>query len=169
MDVIVGAPGGDTISASAISGNIGAATPTFILGGAGNDTLNAAGMTGSVWFVGGGGADKMTAGTGAATFIYDSVADSTATTMDLISGFIAATDKIDLTGLGLSLTVAGSINSNGKNGALLSSDSVGWQTSGGNTFVYVNTSGGKESTALANMKIELSGSIPLASGSIVHL
>ena len=43
-----------------------------------------------------------------------------------------------------------------------------WQTSGANTFLYVNTSNRSETLSSANMKIELQGAIALTSGNISH-
>ena len=45
---------------------------------------------------------------------------------------------------------------------------AGWQTSGGNTFVYVNTTGAAVSVGAANMEIELEGSVSVASGNVLH-
>ncbi len=170
IDVVVGAAGSDTISLATLSANLGKATPTFVFGRGSNDVLNGTGMTGPVWFSGGAGADQMTAGTGADTFEYGSVSDSTASAMDVISHFNAGLDKIDLSGLGVTLAIAGTISGSGKGSTVnsLAAHSVGWQTSGGNTFIYVNTSGAKESITAANMKIELAGSISLSSNNILH-
>jgi len=112
----------------------------------------------------------MTGGSGADNYMYGSKTESTNTAMDIITNFSAAMDRIDLTGLGSALQVAGSIPSNGKgpNANNLAAHSVGWQTNGGNTFVYVNTSGAKEGIASADMKIELLGSVSLTSGNIIH-
>ena len=170
VDVIVGSSGNDTISVATLSANLGTATPTFVYGRTGNDTLIGSGMTGNLWFVGGGGADKMTGGSGVNTYVYDSTSDSTSSVMDIITNFKASVDRIDLTGLGTALQYAGSIQSSRKsaNSNVIAAHSVGWQTSGGNTFVYVNTSGAKESITASNMKIELMGSPSLGSGNFLH-
>ena len=84
--------------------------------------------------------------------------------MDIITNFHASLDRIDLTGLGLKLSYDGKLRSTS-----IAADSVGWQTSHGNTYVYVNTTGSSESLTAANMKIDLVGSISLTSGNIVHL
>jgi hypothetical protein len=171
VDLIVGSSGGDTISAAALSANLGTAVPTFIFGRDGSDTLSAAGMTGNVWLIGGAGADKMTGGSGANSYMYGAPTDSTNAAMDIITNFNVGMDRIDLSGLGAVLQVAGSINSNGKgaNANTLGAHSIGWQTSGGNTFVYVNISGSKESIGATNMKMELMGSVSLGSNNITHV
>jgi hypothetical protein len=162
FDVVVGGSGADTVSLATISGALGVAAPTFVYGLAGNDVLNGSGMTGKLWLDGGAGADTMTGGSGANTYLYDSVSDSTASAMDIITNFHAAADQIDLRGLGIALQYDGKIKSK------LAADSVGWQNSGGNTFVYVNTTAGAVNTSAANMKIELLGGISLSSGNILH-
>ena len=45
----------------------------------------------------------------------------------------------------------------------MASDTIGWQQSGGNIFLYVNTSNKIESLTSADMKIELLGEIFLRS------
>ncbi len=165
LDVIVGSSAGDTVSVATLTGALGAGTASFVYGLGGNDTLTASGMTGKTWFVGGGGADRMTGGSGVNDYLYGAVSDSTAAAMDVITNFHAAADMIDLTGLGTALSYAGKIGATNK----LAAGSVGWQVSGGNTFVYVNTSTASESLTAANMKIEMLGSLSLGTGNIVHL
>jgi hypothetical protein len=84
--------------------------------------------------------------------------------MDVITNFHAATDAIDLTGLGVALKYAGKLKPDNIGG-----NSLGWQASGGNTFVYVNNPGGTEKLAAADIKIELPGAPSLASGNFAHL
>ena len=163
FDVVVGGSGADTVSVATLSGALGVATPTFVYGLAGSDVLNGSGMTGKLWLDGGAGADTMTGGSGANTYLYSSASDSTASAMDIITNFNAAADQIDLRGLGIALKYDGKLKS-----TKLAADSVGWQNSGGTTFVYVNTTAGTESTSAANMKIELQGGISLSSGNILH-
>jgi hypothetical protein len=170
LNVVVGSGDNDTISAVTLSGNLALAAPAFVLGGAGNDTISATGMTGNVWLSGGAGADKMTGGSGVNTYMYSATSDSTSSVMDIITNFNASVDRVDLTGLGTALQYAGSIQSNGKGlkANVIAAHSVGWQTSGGNTFVYVNTSGAQEGIGASNMEIELVGSLSLGSGNFVH-
>jgi hypothetical protein len=162
FDVVIGGSGGDTISLSALTGSLAASTPTFIYGLAGADTLNGTGMTGQLWFIGGAGADTMTGGSGVNHYLYAAIGDSTPKGMDIITNFHAAVDMIDLTGLGSSLRYAGQV------GTRLAAHSIGWQISGGNTFISVNNSGSTESLTAVNMKIELRGSISLSSANILH-
>ncbi|HEX8193294.1 MAG TPA: M10 family metallopeptidase C-terminal domain-containing protein, partial [Allosphingosinicella sp.] len=63
----------------------GGASADTITGGAGADQLH-----------GGGGADVLTGGAGADLFRYSLVSDSTAGATDIVNGFVAGTDKIDL-------------------------------------------------------------------------
>lgn len=158
VSVIVGTNSIDTISVATVSANLGKSTPTFVYGQGSADTLNGNGMTGNLWFAGGGGGDRMTGGSGTDTYIYNSASNSTSSAMDIITNFNVGMDRIDLTSLG-ALQYDGSIQSNGKNGNTIAAHSVGWQVSGGNTFVYVNTSGAKENIAASNMKIELAGNL----------
>lgn len=168
IDFIVGSGSADTVSVAALTSGLGlsTATPTFVYGLAGNDSLNASGMTGRMWFVGGAGADTLTGGSGVNDYLYGAVADSTPGSMDVITNFHAAADLIDLSGLGLTLSNAGKI---GSHTSKLGTDSFGWQTSGGNTFVYINTSSATEALSSTNMKIELVGSVSLGTANFAHL
>lgn len=169
LGVVVGSGSGDTINLASLAGSLGTALPEFVYGLGGADTINGSGMTSNLWIVGGAGADTMTGGSGPNDYIYGAISDSTAAAMDLITNFHTATDLIDLRGLGIHLNYAGRISSGfGGFGTTLAADSVGWQTSGGNTFVYVNTSGTSESLTSTNMKIELAGSLRLTSSDIAH-
>lgn len=161
LSVIVGSIGTETVNVAGLVGS--ASTPSFIYGGSGNDTITGAGMTSKLWIAGGAGADTMTGGNGANVYQYGSAGDSTASAMDVITNFHASTDLLNLTGLGTKLNYVGQIS-----GSKLAAGSVGWQVSNGNTFVYVNTSGGAERLSSTNMKIDLSGSIALTSGNIAH-
>jgi Ca2+-binding RTX toxin-like protein len=163
FDVVVGSSGSDTVSLATL-GSLATATPTFVYGLAGKDTINGTGMTGELWFVGGKGADTMTGGSGVNDYLYGATSDSTAHKMDIIANFDVTKDLIDLTGIGGSaLAYAGQIT-----GTKLAAHSVGWKPIGGNTFVYVNTSGSSESITGTNMKIELLGSLSLTSSNILH-
>ena len=149
VDVVVGSAGADSISLSTLG--LAASTPAFIYGLAGADVIDATGMTSSFTFIGGAGADTMTGGAGANIYTYAAATESTASAMDIITNF-GAQDSLDLTAItGLSSPTALG------NATTLASRSVGWQTSGGNTFVYVNTTGGTATLAAAAMKIELLG------------
>ena len=161
LNVVVGSGGADTVQLSALAAS-SAAVPTFVFGLAGADHISAAGMTGQVWIQGGGGIDIMTGGSGANSYLYGAASDSTSSAMDIITNFNAASDLINLSGIGSTLKYAGQVNGS------LAGHSVGWNVSGGNTYLYVNTGGGKESLTGTNMKIELQGSISLSSNNILH-
>lgn len=165
LDVIVGTASNDTINLAALSGALGTSTPTFIYGLAGNDRINGTGCAGKLWIDGGAGADMLTGGSGVNDYIYTAASDSTATAMDVITNFKSGSDLIDLTGLGITLKVAGTV---GKNKSL-AAGSIGWQSSNGNTYVYVNTSAGSEAITGTNMNIDLAGSVSLSSSNFVHL
>jgi len=171
LDVIAGSTDSDTISIATLSAHLGLDTPTFVYGGQGSDTLVGSEMTGRLWLTGGADGDQMTSGGGVDIYVYGSTSDSTSSAMDVITNFSAASDRIDLSGLGIALQYAGAIPSNGKGAKVnvLGAHSVGWQVSGGNTFVYVNTSGSKENLSATNMKIELAGSVSLNGENIMHV
>jgi hypothetical protein len=177
VDVVVGSGGNDTIQLATLVGAVSTGTPTFVYGLGGADRIDATGMTGKLWLDGGAGADVMTGGSGVNEYMYGAAGDSTAVAMDIITNFHAGADLIDLTGLGTSLSYAGLLpattggHGKGHTGTnlVLPAHSVGWQSSGGNTFVYGNTSGSAESVAGADIKIELQGSVSLVSGNFLHL
>ncbi len=176
LDVVVGSSGNDTINLATLLGAGSTATPSFVFGQGGNDTINGTGMTSKLWIDGGAGADVMTGGSGANVYLYGAVSDSTPTSMDVITNFHAS-DLIDLTGLGISLSNAGSLpatitTGHGKNASttnqVLGAHAFGWQASNGNTLVYVNTGSASEALGAANMKVELQGSIALTSANFLH-
>jgi hypothetical protein len=165
VNVVVGSSANDTIKLSSLSGVVTSA-PTFIYALAGNDTVSGTGMTGKLYFVGGAGADTLTGGSGVNDYEYGAVGDSTTSTMDVITNFKVAVDLIDLTGIGTKLTYAGAIASTG---TAIAADSIGFQDSGGNTFVYVNATSASEKLTAASMKIELQGTIALTTSNFAHL
>ena len=176
-DVVVGSSGNDTINLTALVGSGSTATPSFVFGLGGSDTIDGAGMTSKLWIVGGAGADVMAGGSGVNGYIYGATSDLSFAAPDTITDFHAASDLIDLTGLGSSLSWAGKLpasitTGHGKHAAttnnVLPAHSFGWQTSGGNTFVYVNTSSGAVAVGAANMEIELQGSVSLTSSNFLH-
>ena len=165
LNVVVGSSGNDNVSLATLVGGLGTASPAFIYGLGGADTINAAGMTGSLWITGGAAADTMSGGSGADHYLYGATNDSTNTSTDIITNFNPSMDVIDLTGLGSSLKYAGELNPKGR----LNAHSVGWQTSGGNTFIYANTSSSNGSAGSTAMKIELLGKMTLAADNILHV
>jgi Peptidase M10 serralysin C terminal len=164
INVVIGGSGGDTINLASIGGIV-AAAPTFIYGIGGADTINGAGMTGTLYFDAGTGADRMTGGSGHNVYEYGAASDSTASAMDIISNFNTATDRIDLTGLSSRFSSVAALSTTA---TTLAAGAIGWQVSGGNTFVYANTSGRTESLGSTNMKIELQGAIALTAANISH-
>ena len=163
LDVVVGTSGSDTITLSSLVGALSPDTPNFIYGLGGGDTIDASGMAGPVWFAAGAGGDIMTGGSGVNDYLYGARSDSTRSFMDIIKNFHTGMDIIDLTGLGTGMRDAGQITN-----SRLAAHSVGWQVNGGNTFIYVNTSGERESPGGANMKTELEGVVALSGSDIQH-
>lgn len=72
-------------------------------------------------------------------------------------------DKLDLSGVSTSLV----FQSAQLSGSTIQPNTIDWQRSGGNTFVYVNTSGSTESLGGANMMIEQTGNLTLTSKNVV--
>ena len=166
VDVVVGlGKGSNTINLASIPLIVPSA-PTFIYDLGGSDTINATGMTGKLFISSGQGADTITGGSGVNDYLYGSTNDSSLTAMDIITNFHAALDILDFTGLGGKPLTVGALASNATS---IGANAIGWQTSGGNTFVYVNTSGNSAALTSASMKIELLGAIPLTSANIAHL
>jgi hypothetical protein len=167
FDVVVGDNNGDTINLATGSHNLGisAETPTFVYGRSGADTISASGMTGPVWIAGGAGADTLTGGSGPNTYLYGAAAESTPAMFDTITNFHVALDRIDLSGIGLK---ALHFQASQFTGSALSPDTIAWQVSGANTFVYVNTSSAGEPPGHADMEIVLNGKLTLTESNFVH-
>ncbi len=164
IDVVVGGNGNDTIFVSGLPG-IAESSPTFIHGLGGNDTMNGTGMMGPLYFDGGAGADTMTGGSGTNVYEFGAAADSSRSTMDIVTNFNVAVDLIDLTGIISPLVSIGQL---ALAATSIAPASIGWQTSNGDTFVYVNTSNRYETLPAANMEIGLSGSIALTDANFAH-
>jgi len=160
-------------------------TKTFTMGSTNNigdglggiDTLT--GGNGTDYLVGGtaddnlqgnGGADQLVGGNGHDTFVYAATSDSTHAAFDTILDFTlngGNSDLIDLTGLGSApLTFdAAAISGN----ATVATHHIAWEPSGGNTILYVNTSGSPETANVnTDMEIHLTGITSIASGDILH-
>ncbi len=164
FDVVVGRGGRDVISTATLG--IAATTPTFIYGLGGRDTIDASSLTGPAWIAGGRGADTMTGGSGPNIYLYGSTRESAPSAFDVITNYNVSRDKIDLSGLGptpLSFQASPIVGN-----AAIANHSIAWQISGANTFLYVNTSGGPETRANADMKIELLGHLSLTGSTIIH-
>jgi hypothetical protein len=162
FEIVVGSPGANTINLSTLG--IAASTRTMVYGLAGKDTLNGSGMSGRMWFIGGPGADTMTGGAGSNTYLYAATGDSTPSAFDVITNFNTALDLIDFTGIGTTPLsfIATQLSTT------IPARSIGWEQSGGNTFVYVNTSTSSKSLGAANMEIELNHTLSLAAGNVLH-
>jgi VCBS repeat-containing protein len=166
VNVVVGQGSGSGVINLAGLPSMVAGTPTFVYDLGGADRIDGTGMTGPLWLNGGQGADTMTGGSGANTFLYGAANDSTQTAMDILNNFHVATDLIDLTGLGTKFTAVGALAASA---TTLGAAAIGWQASGGNTFLYANTSNKSVALGAASMKIELLGTIPLLDTNIQHL
>ena len=86
--------------------------------------------------------------------------------MDIITNFHATTDMLDFTGLGSKFTSVGALAASATS---IAGGAIGWQTSGGNMFIYANTSGNSQALTAAAMKIELLGTVGLTGNNFVHL
>ncbi len=160
LDLIVGSSGSDIIQVGSLASH---STPTFVYGLGGGDTISGTGMTKTLWFAAGpGGRDTFTGGGGANQYMFSNVDDSPASAMDHVTNFHAGTDLLDFSDISTALKYQGNLT-----GTTINADSVGWQRSGGNTFVYVNTGSSSASLSAANMEIELQGTIALASKNFV--
>ena len=136
INIVAGGHGGDTIDLASLPG-IATRAPTFIYGLGNGASVDGTGMTGTLYFDSGAGADTMTGGSGANVYEYGSAAGSSSSAMDIITNFNVAVDLIDLTGLGTSFSTAAALAGTDTS---IGAGSIGWQTSGGDTFVYANTS-----------------------------
>jgi hypothetical protein len=155
---------GDTCNLAALlaTAGLGTATPTVAYGLGAAETIDASGLTGPAWLLRAGSGDTFIAGTGADTFLFAAAAESPPAAMDVIGNFGSA-DVLYFSGLGASLSNAGSLVA----GGTLAAGSVAWQQSGGNTFVYVNTSGTAEAVGSTDMAIELKGTVALGGANFV--
>ena len=166
VNVVVGQGSGTgTINLAGLPSMV-ASTPTFVYDLGGSDQINGSGMTGKLLIDGGQGADVMTGGSGANTYLYGAATDSTVSSMDIITTFNPGADLIDLTGLGTKLTSIGALPASA---TTVGATSASWQVSGGNTFLYVNTTNKAVAFGSATMKMELLGTPALTAGNIAHL
>lgn len=159
VNVVVAASGTDTITLASLPGIVTSA-PTFIGGLGGYDTVNGTGMSGPLYFDCGTGVDVMAGGGGQNVYEFAAGAGvpATGSVQDIVTNFKASVDLIDLTWVGSRFMGAGGL---GAAATTIAADSVGWQTSGGDTFVYANTSNQPEPLSATGMKIELEGIIAL--------
>ncbi len=160
LDLIVGSSGSDIIQVGSLASH---SAPTFVYGLGGGDTIDGTGMTNSLWFAAGpGGGDTLTGGGGVNRYMFSNVNNSPASATDLVTNFHAGADLLDFSGISTARKCQGSLT-----GTTINADSVGWQQSGGDTCVYVNTGSASASLGAASMEIELQGTIALASKNFV--
>ncbi len=162
VDIVVGSSGTDIINLATLMGS-GSTARAFVFGLGGNDTINGAGIAGKLWIEAGVGAETLTGGSAANTYVYGAASDSTPTAMDVITNFDTAADVINLVNLGTKLSYAGDIT-----GTTLAANSFGWQVSGSNSFVDVNNTSASVSLGAVPMKIELNGILTLTAANFSH-
>lgn len=154
LDLIVGTGGSDVIQVGSLTGK---SVPTFIYGLGGGDTIDGTGMTSSLWFAAGpGGGDTLTGGSGVNRYMFSGVADSPVSALDVVTNFHGA-DLLDFSGISSALADQGSLT-----GTTINAHSLGWQQSGSDTLVYVNTGSAAASLSASSMEIALQGTIALA-------
>ncbi len=112
-----------------------------IVGGAGNDIFY--GNAGANRFTGGGGADRIIATGTSERFIYTDVTDSTSTTHDIITGFVASTDRFDLetTVTGVDTAVTSGLLRAGTFDTNLAADIGSAQLAAGHAVLFTASSG----------------------------
>jgi hypothetical protein len=99
-------------------------------------------------------------GAGNDTFAYTAATDSSqgAGNFDTIADFTHGADKIDLTNIaGINATPSSVQGALANTSTLVNAHDIAWIESGGNTIVYVNTTGSAETQASAQMEIVLTG------------
>lgn len=161
LDVVVGSTGQTTLTLAQLAG-FSPNVPYFIYPGSGNNvSVDASGLSARAVFFAGAGSNSFTGGSGVNDYVFGSTTDSTA---DIIRNFHTSKDLLDFTGITTRLGFAGAIN-----GASLAADMIGYEVSGGNTYVYVNTSGVAESLGKTDMRVELLGNLTIGAANIVHL
>nr|WP_325249235.1 M10 family metallopeptidase C-terminal domain-containing protein [Amylibacter sp.] len=136
-DLLRGDKGRDTLS-----GNSG---DDLLMGGKGGDHLKGGG--GHDTLIGGSGREVMTGGTGADVFAFNSLSDSTTTSIDKITDFGRGRDVIDLTGLEGSFTFLHKADFTG------TGKEVNFVRDGSDTIVQIDGTG----DGIVDMKITLSG------------
>jgi hypothetical protein len=160
LDIVVGSSTQSSLELAKVSG-FSAATPVFIYPSSRNDvSVDATGLSAKAVFFAGAGADVFTGGSGVNDYVFGSTTDSMA---DVIKNFHVSTDIVDFTGLSTKFSFDGVIS-----GATLAADSIGYETSGGNTYVYANTSGAAEALNKTNMRVELLGNLKLTSANFLY-
>ncbi|WP_296715188.1 Ig-like domain-containing protein [Rhodoblastus sp.] len=149
---------GGNLNAGADNGAItvvttGTAGHTILTGG-GKDTITASHGGDTIQAGGGGDSINVLGRSVNDVFIYSAVGDSlnTSSGHDTITGFLAAGDTVNFSGIDPSLTDVGLL------GGAIAAHSFGWGYSGGSAKIYVNNTGGALSTSSTSlMEITLTG------------
>ncbi|HEX8126580.1 MAG TPA: cadherin domain-containing protein [Allosphingosinicella sp.] len=173
-DTVMGTSGSDTISATSATLALRTSNEEdLVFGRGGNDTIMGMGGDDEIYgedgndtLVGGAGADKLSGGLGKDQFTYNDVSESTAASRDLITDFSRSQgDKISLSGID-----ANSLLSANQAftfiGTLAFSNVAGqlrYETSGGVTTIFGDVNG----DGIADLQIQLSGSVPLIASDFV--
>lgn len=108
IEKLIGSKYNDTFTGNSLANSLtGGAGNDLLKGASGNDILN--GGTGNDVLTGGSGRDQLTGGSGADRFDFNSAAESglSSTVRDVISDFVRGVDKIDLSTIDASTSVAG--------------------------------------------------------------
>ena len=108
IEKLIGSKYNDTFTGNSLANSLtGGAGNDLLKGASGNDVLN--GGTGNDVLTGGSGRDQLTGGSGADRFDFNSAAESglSSTVRDVISDFVRGVDKIDLSTIDASTSVAG--------------------------------------------------------------
>ena len=167
---VTGQAGGDTVIA--VGGNTMTITDTSDTGAAigGHNTVDATGGGNTVTITdagsdtirlsGNGNTVSLLAGNSDTIVLADTPAGSN--NYDMITGFIGGTTRVhDTLGFSASTgltTYADKLSSN----STLASNSVGWLSQAGNTFIYANTTGQAAAVSSLNPVVELQGKVTLA-------
>jgi hypothetical protein len=165
VNVVVGDSGNDSIVLASVPGIVTSA-PTFIYGLGGHEILNGGQMTSALYFNSGTGNDVEGGGAGTDEYEFSlNPGEASGSVWDIVVNFRVAADRLDLTWVGCRFSGASALD---PSATTIAANSIGWQDSGGNTYVYANTTGRTEALGATDMKIELQGNIPLTSGNFVH-
>jgi hypothetical protein len=131
---------------------VGGLSTTELTGADGRDLIDSHGANATV--TGGGGADRMVAGSGQNTFLYQAASDSTADASDTIAGFRHGVDKIDFGSIPGIQTANGQVQYQGElwgpGEHTLAAGSVATLEAGGNTLVVVNASDHAQTVSAAD-------------------
>jgi hypothetical protein len=173
-NTVNGTSGGDSISASsAIIAMRTSNEEDIVFGRDGHDTIygmagddELSGDAGNDVLVGGTGADRLTGGLGKDQFTYNNVSESTGALRDLIMDFSRSQgDKISLSGIDANSLVSTNqaFTFIGTSAFSNVAGQLRYETSAGVTTIFGDVNG----DGLADLQIQLSGSIPLVASDFV--